>query len=433
MDSINFNLGGKDPLLDEARRLIGENGKASATLLQRELGIGFVRASRIIEQLSEPEEQVAESTPDKPFVRPDIQLLDPEEDGPHTLTMDGLRNIVDKLNSVLGENGVKVSDIKAVFGPTYTLFKVFPAPGTKVSRVKALSEELEIVIGLGSVRIVTLEDCIGIEVPNVDRKIVKFRELIESKKEQENKMELPLFLGMDVYERPVVVDLAKAPHILVAGAAGQGKSGIVDEMLCSLLFFKERKDVRFALIDSRGDMAQWRTLPEDMFFTTSDNALGALGDLHRELESRYEKLAAAKEKNITGYCKNGGAMPYIICVMDEFAEYAGRSCKDSREILREVTFFASKGRAVGIHLVLSTCRPAVDVITGVIKANFPTRIAVKTASSVDSRVILDMPGAEQLLGDGDFLLGEGGGLTRAQAALLSDGEIRRIVQFFSES
>ena len=361
-----------------------------------------------------------------------LNFLDGSEEGPHTLTMNGLKNIFDKLNSVLSGNGIKVSDIKAVFGPTYTLFKVFPSLGTKVSRVKALEEELEMGIGLGSVRIVTLEDCIGIEVPNIDRKRVKFQELIESKKGQESKMELPLFLGMDVYEHPVAVDLAKAPQILVAGAAGQGKSKIVDEMLCSLLFFKERKDVKFALIDSKGDMAQWRSLPEDMFFTTSANALGTLVDLHRELESRYEKLAAAKEKNIAGYCKNGGVMPYIICVIDEFAEYAGRSCKDSREILREVTFLASKGRAVGIHLVLSTRRPAVDVITGIIKANFPTRIAVRTASSGDSRVILDMPGAEKLLGEGDFLLSEGVNLIRAQAANLSEQEIEKVLQFFKE-
>ena len=428
MININFNLGEQDPLLDEARRLIKESGRTSATLLQRKLDIGFVRATRIIEQLSAMEKPAGDFSPEEPSVRPGIPLLDSEEEGPHTLTMNGLKNIFDKLGSVLSGNGIKVSDIKAVFGPTYTLFKVFPSPGTKVSRVKALSEELEMGIGLGSVRIVTLEDCIGIEVPNIDRKRVKFRELIECKKGQESKMELPLFLGMDVYEHPVAVDLAKAPQILVAGAAGQGKSKIVDEMLCSLLFFKKRKDVKFALIDSKGDMAQWRSLPEDMFFTTSANALGTLVDLHRELESRYEKLAAAKEKNIAGYCKNGGVMPYIICVIDDFAEYT----IDRRDVFKEITFLASKGRAVGIHLILTTQRPAVDVITGIIKANFPTRIAVRTTSSVDSRVILDMPGAEKLLGEGDSLLSDGVSIIRAQAANLSEQEIEKVVQFFKE-
>ena len=433
MDSINFNLGEKDPLLDQARQIIGNAGSASATRLQRELNIGFARAGRIIEELErQRQESFSEPTP-RPA--PPLECLLPTTDNFMMPSSQMLKAVAQKLTEVLEACGVGVADIKVVYGYSYHLFKVYVTPGTKVSKVRERADDIAVGIGVEGVRITVLEDCIGVEIPIGERRRIGMRELLTGPEatKHHSTMTLPLFLGKDINHRTFAIDLAKAPHILIAGAAGQGKSQIVDTMICSLLY--SDKDVKFLLIDPNEGMVEWRNLPEEFFFearrdvVSAEEALAALRSLHAELESRYDTLSREKVKNIADFQKKGGVMGYILCVMDEFAQYV-RCCPDKgirREVQKEMVFLASKGRAVGIHLVLTTQRPSVDAISGIIKANFPVRIAVRTVSAVDSIVILDIPGAEKLTGQGDMLLSQGAKLTRVQAAEISESEKEKIL------
>lgn len=340
---------------------------------------------------------------------------------------------VSSVVKVLGDCNLMFTDINAVFGPSFTLFKVKPVPGTKVSAFRKMEEEIS--LGLGApIRIVTMPEFIGIEVPRKNRTPVLLHDCIGDETWfTEQKYSLPVILGDDVYRHLHVVDLATLPHLLVAGATKQGKTVFLRNLIMSLIWKKNPEDLMFVLIDPKGteltpfevlNNKYLATLPEcgteeagGFIATDASRAEKMLSALCLELEKRYEML------------KKGTHLPYIVCICDEYADLIKGTDKVMNKSIKDsIIRLAQKGRAVGIHMVISTQRPCVDVITGLIKANFPARAAFRMASRVDSTVILNSPGAEKLSGNGDMLFSAGLDCERIQVPYISEEEITAELQ-----
>jgi S-DNA-T family DNA segregation ATPase FtsK/SpoIIIE len=358
------------------------------------------------------------------------------------------------------------AEVVAVYpGPVVTRFEIQPAPGVKVSRISNLAKDLARSLAVISVRVVEVipgKSVVGIEIPNEDREIVNFREVLSSKAFELSKSPLTLALGHDISGQPVVADLAKMPHLLVAGTTGSGKSVGVNSMLLSLLFKSGPADVRLILVDPKMlELSVYEGIPHLLtpVITDMKDAANGLRWCVAEMERRYKLMAALGVRNLSGYnrkvedAQKAGApltdplwkpdprfastdeaqtpallekLPNIVVVIDEFADMIMVVGKKVEQLIARI---AQKARAAGIHLILATQRPSVDVITGLIKANVPTRIAFQVSSKIDSRTILDQGGAEQLLGHGDMLyLPPGSGVpTRVHGAFCSDEEVHRVV------
>jgi len=369
---------------------------------------------------------------------PGLDLLDSPPPLEARQIKEDLTNNARILQETLDDFGisVKVTDIER--GPIITRYELEPAPGVKVNRIEALEDDLALVMKAQSVRIIAPipgKARVGVEVPNMQSSLVYLQEVLSTNEFQDAKHNLTLALGKDIAGKPVIADLAQMPHLLIAGTTGSGKTVCVNTIVLSLLFRHSPNDMKFLMIDPKMvELAPYNGLPHLLcpVVTESKKASTALNWVVAEMEHRYRLLAEAAARNICGYNeKTQEKLPYIVVVIDEFADLMVVA-RDQVE--NAVTRLAQLSRAVGIHLILATQRPSVDVITGVIKANLPARISFKVASKVDSRTVLDTNGADKLLGRGDMLFSrpEDSKLVRAQGALVSDEEIERVVGFIKK-
>ena len=349
---------------------------------------------------------------------------------------------------------IEIVKIRATVGPTVTLYEIVPAPGVRISRIKNLEDDIALSLAALGIRIIAPipgRGTIGIEVPNKNKQIVALKELLMSDKFKRSKMDLPIALGKSISNEVFVVDLAKMPHLLIAGATGQGKSVGINAVLLSLLYKKHPSQVKLVLIDPKKvELFPYAKLlshflaflpdQEEPITTETNKVIHTLSSLVIEMDQRYDLMKKAHARNITEYNEkfvarklnpNNGHqfMPFIVLVIDEFADLIMTAGK---EIELPIGRLAQLARAVGIHLVIATQRPSVNIITGVIKANFPARIAYKVSAKVDSRTILDASGAEQLVGRGDMLFSVGGDMIRLQCAFVDTPEVEKVIQFIAD-
>lgn len=356
-----------------------------------------------------------------------------------------------KIVKTLEDYKIQIKSIKATVGPTVTLYEIVPMPGVRISKIKSLEDDIALSLSALGIRIIAPipgEGTIGIEVPNSEPEIVSMKSIISSKKFQTCNYELPIALGKTISNETFVIDLAKTPHMLVAGATGQGKSVGLNAIITSLLYKKHPSQLKFVLVDpkkvelniySKIENHYLAKLPDesDAIITDVQRVVYTLNSLTIEMEDRYELLKKAHTRNIKEYNqkfvkrllnpdKGHRFLPYIVVIIDEFADLIMTAGK---EVELPIARIAQLARAVGIHMIIATQRPSINIITGVIKANFPTRVAFKVASMIDSRTILDSPGANQLIGRGDMLVSQGSDLVRVQCAFVDTPEVERIVDY----
>lgn len=359
----------------------------------------------------------------------------------------------EQIKTTLQNFGIAISKIKATVGPTVTLYEIIPAPGIKIARIKSLEEDIAMSLKALRIRIIAPipgKGTVGIEVPNKDRDVVSMLSAVKSARFQQSKFELPVVLGRTIQNENFVIDLAKMPHLLVAGATGQGKSVGLNAIITSLLYKKHPSELKFVMIDpKRVELSLYAPLEkhflakmeseDDAILTDPQKVIYTLNSLVVEMEQRYELLRQASVKKITEYNdkfrnrrlnpqKGHRFMPYLVVVVDEFADLIMTA---GREIETPIVRLAQMGRAVGLHLIIATQRPEVKVITGLIKSNFPARIAFRVMSMMDSRTIIDTTGANQLIGCGDMLISLNSELTRVQCAFVDTPEIENIISFIS--
>ncbi len=359
-----------------------------------------------------------------------------------------------KIVDTLEHYNISITKIKATIGPTVTLYEIVPAPGVRIAKIRNLEDDIALSLSAMGIRIIAPipgKGTVGIEVPNKNPSIVSMRSILESEKFQHSKMELPLGLGKTIANESYVVDLAKMPHILMAGATGQGKSVGLNAIIASLLYKKHPAELKFVMVDpkkveltlySRIERHYLAKLPdsEEAIITDTRKVVRTLNSLSIEMDNRYELLKDAQVRNIKEYNQkfkvrklnpNHGHrfLPYIILVVDEFADLIMTAGK---EVESPITRLAQLARAVGIHLIIATQRPSVNIITGTIKANFPARIAYRVISKIDSRTILDTGGADQLVGRGDMLMSTGSDLIRLQCAFIDTDEVEKVTDYIGQ-
>jgi S-DNA-T family DNA segregation ATPase FtsK/SpoIIIE len=357
----------------------------------------------------------------------------------------------DKIVETLKNYKIGIAEIKATVGPTITLYEIVPEAGIRISKIKNLEDDIALSLSALGIRIIAPipgKGTIGIEVPNKKSTIVSMHSVISSKKFQETDMELPIALGKTISNETFVVDLAKMPHLLMAGATGQGKSVGLNAVLTSLLYKKHPAEVKFILVDPKKveltlfnkiERHYLAKLPdvEEAIITDTTKVVHTLNSLCIEMDNRYDLLKNAMVRNIKEYNTKFKArklnpndghqfLPYIVLVIDEFADLIMTAGK---EIETPIARLAQLARAIGIHLIVATQRPSVNVITGIIKANFPARIAFRVTSKIDSRTILDAGGADQLIGRGDLLYTAGNNLSRIQCAFVDTPEVEKITDY----
>lgn len=338
------------------------------------------------------------------------------------------------LEETLGDFGVSVHVADIERGPVITRYELEPAPGVKVQKITTLSDDIALAMKAHSVRIVAPipgKSRVGVEVPNSHSSIVYLKEVLSSDEYRNSSSKLTLALGKDIAGKPVIADLGEMPHLLIAGTTGSGKTVCVNSLIMSILFNASPQDVKFLMVDPKMvELAPFNGLPHSLCPAVTDpkKVSVALNWVVNEMEQRYTFLAKVGVRNIEAYNQKQEKLPYIVVIIDELADLMAVA---ANHIENAITRLAQLSRAVGIHLILATQRPSVDVITGVIKANFPARVSFKVASKVDSRTVLDMNGADKLLGHGDMLFLKPGDAkpTRAQGSLIQDKEIERVVEF----
>jgi DNA segregation ATPase FtsK/SpoIIIE, S-DNA-T family len=385
---------------------------------------------------------------------PVLPLLDSYDDQKVEIDRSELETNKDQIIETLLNYKIEIVKIRATIGPTVTLYEIVPAPGVRISRIKNLEDDIALSLAALGIRIIAPipgRGTIGIEVPNKTKQMVSLREMLASDRFRKSDMDLPIALGKSISNEPIVVDLAKMPHLLIAGATGQGKSVGINTILCSLLYKKHPSQLKLVLIDpkkvelspySKIDSHFLAYLPDQLepIITDTSQVVKTLNSLVIEMESRYDLLKKAQARNIKEYNekfigrrlnpeKGHRFLPFIVLVIDEFADLIMTAGK---EIELPIGRLAQLARAVGIHLIIATQRPSVNIITGVIKANFPARIAFKVASKVDSRTILDTNGADQLIGRGDMLLTAGSDIIRLQCAFVDTPEVERVINFIHD-
>ena len=388
----------------------------------------------------------------KNFQTPSIDLLkDYDNGGVITINEEELEENKEKIIETLKNYKIEIDQIKATIGPTVTLYEIVPEAGVRISKIKNLEDDIALSLSALGIRIIAPipgKGTIGIEVPNKNSTIVSMRSVVASKNFQESEMELPLVLGKTISNESYVVDLAKMPHLLMAGATGQGKSVGLNAVLTSLIYKKHPSEVKFVLVDPKKveltlfnkiERHYLAKLPDtdEAIITDNKAVIKTLNSLCIEMDNRYEMLKNALCRNIKEYNTkfkqrklnpdSGNVfLPYIVLIIDEFADLIMTAGK---EVETPIARLAQLARAVGIHLIIATQRPSVNVITGIIKANFPARIAFRVTSKIDSRTILDSGGADQLIGRGDMLYTQGNELIRIQCAFVDTPEIQKITDF----
>jgi len=365
----------------------------------------------------------------------------------NTEVFDNKENII----KVLGDHKISIKSISATVGPTVTLYEIVPERGVRLARIKSLEDDIALNLSALGIRIIAPipgRGTVGIEVPNKKPEMVSMRSLITSKAFQETKFDIALALGRTITNEPYIVDLTKMPHLLVAGATGQGKSVGINAIITSILYKKHPAEVKFVLIDpKRVELPLYMKIErhflaklpdeEDAIITDTQKVIKTLNSLCIEMDNRLELLKAAQARNIKEYNekfisrrlspeKGHKYLPYIVLIIDEFADLIMTA---GREIEGPIGRLAQLARAIGIHLIISTQRPSANIITGFIKANFPTRIAFRVFSSIDSRTILDSTGADRLVGRGDMLVSSGNEPVRVQCAFIDTPEIEELTEF----
>lgn len=382
---------------------------------------------------------------------PPLDLLDEYDSGKVQVTQEELTQNKDKILETLTNFKIGISSIKATIGPTVTLYEIVPEAGIKISRIKNLEDDIALSLSALGIRIIAPipgKGTIGIEVPNKNREMVGIRQVLGTEKFMKSDKELPVALGKTISNEVLIIDLAKMPHLLVAGATGQGKSVGLNVILTSLLYKRHPSQLKFVLVDpkkvemslfSKIERHYLAKLPnsEEAIITDTRKVVHTLNSLCIEMENRYEMLKDAGARNLKEYNakfvarklnpKEGHRfLPYIVLVIDELADLMMTAGK---EVETPIARLAQLARAIGIHLVVATQRPSVNVITGVIKANFPARLSFRVTSKVDSRTILDSGGADQLIGQGDMLLSEGTDMIRLQCPFVDTHEVEKICEF----
>ena len=360
----------------------------------------------------------------------------------------------DQIIATLLNYKIEITKIRATVGPTVTLYEIIPAPGVRISKIKNLEDDIALSLSALGIRIIAPipgKGTIGIEVPNKKKQIVSLKEVLQSDKYRDAKMDLPIALGKTISDEVFVADLAKMPHLLVAGATGQGKSVGINTILMSLLYKKHPSQVKLVLIDPKKvELFPYSTIEkfflgvlpdqEEPITTETNKVVNVLNSLCIEMDNRYDLLKKAHARNLREYNDkfikrklnpaNGHRyLPFIVLVVDEFADLIMTAGK---EVELPIGRLAQLARAIGIHLIIATQRPSVNIITGIIKANFPARIAFKVTSKVDSRTILDAGGADQLIGRGDMLLSVNGEMVRLQCAFVDTPEVEKVLSHISE-
>jgi S-DNA-T family DNA segregation ATPase FtsK/SpoIIIE len=401
--------------------------------------------------LSEPYDPTLELSN---YEYPHSQLLVEHENTVLEVDRDELEANKNQILQTLMYFKIEIEKIKATIGPTVTLYEIIPAKGIRISKIKNLEDDIALNLSALGIRIIAPipgKGTIGIEVPNKKRQTVGIREVIMDERFKRAKMELPIALGKTIQNEVFVADLTRMPHLLIAGATGQGKSVGINVVLMSLLYKKHPSQVKLILIDPKKvELFPYAHLENhflgflpdqtEPIVTDTTKVVHTLNSLIIEMETRYDLLKKAETRNITEYNdkfvarrlnphKGHRFLPYIVLIIDEFADLIMTAGK---EIELPIGRLAQLARAVGIHLIIATQRPSVNIITGVIKANFPARIAFKVASKVDSRTILDAGGAEQLTGRGDMLLSVGGDIIRLQSAFVDTPEVERVIDFIGK-
>ncbi len=385
---------------------------------------------------------------------PSIDILEEYQKNSVDVTPEELNSNKDRIVNTLRDYKIEISKISATIGPTVTLYEIVPAPGVRIAKIKNLEDDIALSLAALGIRIIAPipgKGTIGIEVPNLNPETVSMRSVIKSAKFQESTYELPVAMGKTISNETYVFNLAKTPHLLVAGATGQGKSVGVNAILTSLLYKKHPSQLKFVLVDpkmvelsiySRIEKHYLAKLPKEKSCIVTDvsKVVPVMNSLCIEMDRRYELLTKASVRNIIEYNTkfvnrklnpNNGHfyMPYIVVIIDEFADII---VQEGKQVEAPISRLAAKARAIGIHLIVATQRPSTDVITGVIKANFPTRIAFKVTNGHDSKTILDSTGANQLIGRGDLLISETGKVTRVQCAFVDTPEVEKLVDHISE-
>lgn len=408
-----------------------------------------------------PRINVRDELPDYKF--PSLELLDTYSSGRSEVTDEELSRNNARIRTALENYRIQINDVKAIVGPTVTLYKVYPAPGVKISEIKKLQEDLGMHLHARGVRVVTLTDSVGIEVANDRPSIVPMRAVLNDEAFRVSKAELPVAIGYTIQQKVKVFDLADAPHLLVAGATKQGKSVGLNVIVTSLLYSKHPSELKLVFIDPK--MVEFSAyshllkhylavLPcndeteemDNAIVKKADKADKILRSLCIEMDQRYELLSKASVPNIKTYNEKyrnrrlrpdegHRFLPYMVTIIDEYADLtmsvggSGDAKAVARSITTSIIRLAQKGRAAGLHVVLATQRPSVDVITGLIKTNFPTRIAFRVVSRTDSSTILDSSGAEKLIGKGDMLYYAGVEMERVQCAYIDSEEINRLTEY----
>jgi S-DNA-T family DNA segregation ATPase FtsK/SpoIIIE len=390
----------------------------------------------------------------KDYKFPSLSLL--ENHGSEKIVQDPkeLENYKNQIINTLRNYDIEIQKISATVGPTVTLYEIVPAAGVRISKIKNLEDDIALSLSALGIRIIAPipgKGTIGIEVPNVKKTVVSMKTLLSSEKFQHAQLSLPIAIGKQIDNENYIVDLASMPHLLMAGATGQGKSVGLNAILVSLLYKKHPSQLKLVLVDPKKvELSLYRhierhflaKLPgeEESIITDTKKVINTLNALCIEMDNRYDLLKEAGCRNIKEYNEKFVArklnpqkghqyLPFIVLVIDEFADLIMTAGK---EVETPIARLAQLARAIGIHLIIATQRPSVNIITGTIKANFPARIAFKVSSKVDSRTILDTGGAEQLIGRGDMLISNNGNLTRLQCAFVDTPEVDEIVSFISK-
>ncbi|VAX38779.1 DNA translocase FtsK [hydrothermal vent metagenome] len=453
------------------RRAVKINPPAATVPFEKKrLGKNSLRKKKTDHALNPPledheeliEEEFIEEEEPIEFVFPPLELLEGAEDFPYELLAEKAQEAAVILEKTFSEFGLNVRVSEVDTGPVVTQFELKLEPGLRVAKVQALEDDIAIALRVPSVRVVSPipgKNTVGVEVPNEKQVLVRLRELVELSEEDIDKMAIPIFLGKDVSGRPLVIDMAKMPHLLIAGRTGTGKSVCLNTLILSMLMTRSPDEVKMLMIDPKMvELSPYKQIPHLMHPVITDmkKAEAVLGWAVEKMEERYKLLAKCGVRHLDSYNKLGKEevlnrmgidptdpaqmldaedipekMPYIVVVADEMADMMMTSGKD---VEGHIIRLAQKSRAVGIHLVLATQKPTVDVITGLIKSNLPARISFQVASKSDSRVVLDESGAERLLGNGDMLYLAPGtsSITRAQGAFVSGEEIDEIIEYLSE-
>ena len=385
------------------------------------------------------------------YTPPSFDLLKPDNSSGTNIDIAEQEANKQRIITTLENYGIRISSIKATVGPTVTLYEIVPEAGIKISKIKNLEDDIALSLAALGIRIIAPipgKGTVGIEVPNHNPQTVMMRPIIASQKFQECTYELPLALGKTITNEIFMVDLCKMPHILVAGATGQGKSVGLNAIITSLLYKKHPSQLKFVMVDPKKvEFSLYSSIErhflaklpdsEDAIITETDKVVQTLNSVCVEMDSRFKLLQLARVHNIKEYNdkfiarqlnpeKGHRYMPYLVVVIDEFGDLIMTA---GREVEMPIARIAQLGRAAGLHMIIATQRPSTNIITGSIKANFPARIAFKVASMIDSRTILDTPGANQLIGKGDMLISCNGGITRVQCAFIDTPEVEGICQY----